>query len=102
MSVILSSETGDAARVLCAAPDGDDADDERLAISRASSAAPTCRPAGRAPLLRAPRLPDPFASSFVPVTSGDPDAPGFPCGVAAKVPRRLPPGTVTVPVGATG
>src|SRR5579862_7041944 len=37
-----------------------------------------------------------------PGISGDPVAPGFPSGVAAKVPRRLPVGTSTGPPGATG
>src|SRR5208282_550255 len=88
-------------------------DDERLAISRPSSApesaAPTCRPGGRELLLRAlkPPLPSPrppalFASDFDPAKSGVPEAPSFPCGVAANVPRRLPPGTATGPVGAMG
>ena len=33
---------------------------------------------------------------------GVPAAPGLPDGFAANVPRRLPPGAVTGPVGATG
>src|SRR5271169_1247815 len=107
MSVILSSETGDATRVPDPAPA-----DERLAASRASpapeSAAPTCSPAGREPLLcplkppPSPRAPEPFAPDFDPVKSGAPEAPGFPFGSAANVPRRLPAGTAIGPVGATG
>src|SRR6266853_5171632 len=108
-SVILSSETAVTARAPVPARDGD-----RLATSPPSSApesaAPTCKPAGteneplRAllPLLSSPRLPDPFASDFDPVSSGVPEAPGFPCGFAEKVPRRLPAGIATGPEGATG
>ena len=89
-----------------------------LAISRvfpfddapeAESAAPTCSPLGRVLSVR-PRVP--LLLPFVPVPDafvldpevepGVPEAPGFPAGLAANVPRRLPPGVATGPVGATG
>lgn len=63
--------------------------------------APTCSPGG-APAT-APPEPEPPATPFFPAlwlsvpalsprTSGVPSAPGFPSGVAAKLPRRLPTG----------
>src|ERR1035438_5403203 len=103
MAVILSSETGAAARAPERAPDPTSGV-ERLAISRPSSApaAPTCRPAGADPFVRAlrppgpsPRAPAVFAAELDPGKSGVPAPPGFPLGVAANVPRRLPAGTAT-------
>src|SRR5208283_5296067 len=78
--------------------------------SPAGSIAPTCSPDGRE-LLRALKTPLPFprppadlafVSDLVPTKSGVPEAFGFPFGFAANSPRRLPPGTGTGPVGATG
>src|SRR5882762_883025 len=74
----------------------------------AESAAPTCSPPGRE--LSRPRVPlllpfTPLPDAFVPDPSAEPGvpaAPAFPEGFAANVPRRLPPGAATGPVGATG
>ncbi len=57
---------------------------------------------GSEPALPTVRPPQPFASSFDPVNSGVPAAPVFPEDSPQNVPRRLPPGTATGPVGATG
>src|SRR5258708_20179108 len=78
------------------------------AAPEAESAAPTCSPLGRE--LSRPRVPlwpplVPLPVTFDAAPCADPGvpaAPGLPEGFAANVPRRLPPGVATGPVGDTG
>src|SRR5579862_3946936 len=131
MSVILSSETADAARWPEFAADFESAE-ERLAVSLASfepsplpsppdelpfrwmvpvlpGPAPTRSPGGKLLALRpldpSPVFavpPVPFDADFGLARSGVPEAPCLPWGPAENDPRRFPAGTAIGPVGVTG